>query len=368
MKNKIVIFMVLSMIAALLVPVAYSQANCTVKGTVIGEDGKPMVGAQVLYYGPDTGRKYTFKTDKFGRYYAITVTSGKYKVSLLDDKGQPFKNYENYFVMASVTLSGENETDINLQKARADAGSSMTEEQKKQYEKAKAENAKIGKLNDSLKLAAQQETQNQFEDAVKTMEEAAQVDQSHDLIWASLGNAYLLAAKHNSDRTAANDEFTKAADAYKKAIALKPVGAYYNNMGEAYAKLGQTDDAVSAYTQAAQNDPTDAARYYFNLGAILTNVGKPDEANAAFDKAIAADPTRADAYYQKSVNLLSKATVDKDGKVVAPPEVAQGLNKYLELEPNGSYSQSAKELLASLGEKVQTSFGNTSKKSPAKKK
>jgi tetratricopeptide (TPR) repeat protein len=366
MKNKIVILMLVAMIAALFVPMAYSQASCTVRGTVKGLDGKPMAGIEVVYYGPDTGRKYVLKTDKSGSYYAITVASGKYKITLQDDKGQPL--YPTYFVMANVSLQvRENVTDIDLQKAAAESGASMSEEQKKKNEQAKAENVKIGELNKRLTLAGQQQQQGQYEDAVKTMEEAAQMDQSRDLIWASLGNAYLNAAKHNSDRAAAKDEYTKSADAYKKAIAIKPtVGAYYNNMGEAYAKLGQTNDAVAAYTQAAQNDPTEAARYYFNLGAVLTNVGKPDEANAAFDKAIAADPTKADAYYQKAVNLLSKATVDKDGKVIAPPEVAQGLNKYLELAPEGSYAQAAKDLLASLGAKVETSFGNA-KKTPKKK-
>jgi tetratricopeptide (TPR) repeat protein len=145
------------------------------------------------------------------------------------------------------------------------------------------------------------------------------------------------------------------------------VGAYYNNMGEAYARLGQTPEAINAYTQAAQNDPPEAGKYYFNLGAVLTNSGKPDEANAAFDKAIAADPAKADAYYQKAVNLLSKATVDKDGKMNAPPEVAANLNKYLELSPDGPNAQSAKDLLAGLGAKIETNYG-TRKSAGTKKK
>jgi tetratricopeptide (TPR) repeat protein len=105
--------------------------------------------------------------------------------------------------------------------------------------------------------------------------------------------------------------------------------------------------------------------YFFNEGAVLTNLGKLDEAIQAFDKTIAADPTRADAYYQKGVNLLGKATLGKDGKMVPAPGTAEALNKYLELAPTGKFAQPAKDLLASIGAPVQTSYG-TQKKSGKK--
>jgi len=377
MKNKFVIVMLVALITVLWIPLAYSQSNCTVRGKIIGEDGKPLGGASVVYSNDETGRKYSIKADKSGNYYSITVVAGRYKVSLLDASGQPL--YPGFFVWADVSIQNpENVTDVNIQKARAEQGATMSDEQKKKIEALKQENAKIGSLNDKLKLSAQQQTQGLFEDSVKTMEEAVQIDSSRDVVLASLGNAYLMAGRHNADHAAAKDEFTKAVDAYKKAIAIKPtVGAYYNNMGEAYAKIGDTQAAVDAYTQAAQNDPTEAAKYYFNLGAILTNSGKVDEANAAFNKAILADPNKADAYYQRAINLLGRmcgpstpppcVSVDKDGKVLAPPEVAQGLNKYLELAPDGPFAQTAKDTITMLGAKVETSFGKKAPSAPRKK-
>jgi tetratricopeptide (TPR) repeat protein len=357
MKNKLVIVTMLALIAALLVPAAWSQSNCTVRGTVKGEDGKPIPGVKVQYYSADTGRKYVIQTDKSGVYYSISVVAGTYKVSLLDADNKPL--YPEFFVMAQVSIQNqENIADVDLKKARAQSGNTMTDEQKKKIEAQKHENEKIKGLNEKLVLSKTQQDQGQFEEAVKTMEEAAQLDATRDLIWFKLADAYLMAGKKNPDKAAGKEEFQKAVDAYKKAIAIKPtVGAYYNNMGEAYAKLGQTDGAIEAYTQAAMNDPTEAAKYYFNLGAVLTNTGKADEANAAFDKAIAADPTKADAYYQKSINLMSKGTVDAKGETHYPPEVASGLQKYLELSPTGPYADGAKALLASMGEKVQTTFG-----------
>ncbi len=98
---------------------------------------------------------------------------------------------------------------------------------------------------------------------------------------------------------------------------------------------------------------------------MLTNAGKADEAIKFFDKCIAADPNKADAYYQKGVNLIGKATLQGD-KMVAPPGTADAFNKYLELQPSGTYADVAKQMLASIGSSVETGFG--AKKKPAPKK
>jgi tetratricopeptide (TPR) repeat protein len=366
MKTKLVIVMLAAMVVALCVPPAWSQALATVKGNVKDIDGKPMAGVVVEYLSQDTGRKYNLKTDKSGNFFSIGVASGSYKVTLYGHDNKMITFWNGVPVRLS---EAENVFNIDLQKEQARSANQMTEEQKKQIEAVEKENTKIKGLNEKLALAKQQQDAGQFDAAIQTLVEATQMDATKDLIWFKLGDAYVAGGKHNPDRTAAKDQFQKAVDAYKKAIEIKPtVGAYYNNEGEAFARLGQTQDAVNAYTQAAQNDPTDAGKYYFNLGAVLTNSGQIDEANAAFDKAIAADPTKADAYYQKGVNLLGKATVGKDGKMIAPPEAAANLNKYLELAPDGPNAQAAKELLASIGAKVETNFGTPKKGGKTAKK
>jgi tetratricopeptide (TPR) repeat protein len=134
-------------------------------------------------------------------------------------------------------------------------------------------------------------------------------------------------------------------------------------LAEAYAKSNKIDDAVKTYELAAQADPTHAAQYYFNTGAVLTNAGKVDDAIAAFDKVIASDPNRADAYYWKGVNMIGKATLQGD-KMVAPSGTAEAFQKYLELQPTGSFADAAKQMLTSIGGSVETSFG---KKKAAKK-
>ena len=134
-------------------------------------------------------------------------------------------------------------------------------------------------------------------------------------------------------------------------------------MAEAFAKANKVDDAVKTYQLAAAADPTNAGQYYFNTGAVLTNAGKVDDALAAFDKVIAADPSRADAYYWKGVNMIGKATLQAD-KMVAPPGTAEAFQKYLELQPTGTYADAAKQMLTSIGSSVETTYGK--KKAPKK--
>ena len=166
--------------------------------------------------------------------------------------------------------------------------------------------------------------------------------------------------------------FEGSIESYNKAIQLagnaKPdvIGAAYNNVGEAYAKTGQTEQAIKSYEQAAQINPAGAGGYYFNEGAVLTNTNKFKEANAAFDKALQADPNKADAWYWKGANGVNLSTLGKDGKMVPPEGTAEAFNKYLEIEPTGKYAEQSKAMLQALGESVQTSYGKS--KASAKKK
>ena len=93
-----------------------------------------------------------------------------------------------------------------------------------------------------------------------------------------------------------------------------------------------------------------------------------DEATAAFEKAVAADPTFAEAYYQMAVNLLGKASLDKENKMVAPPGTAEAFNKYLELEPTGSHAEEVKGMLTYIGAPIQTTYGKPKTTTKAKPK
>ncbi len=357
MKRQFFMYGLALLLAVLSVPAVYGQM-ATVKGTVRDRNGSPIAGAKVHFVNKENGRKFDIKTDKKGEYYSLGLTSGSYVVTLFGPDGQQLFQLGN----VPLKMGEENTVDINLQKEQAQAAQEMTPEQKAAIAAQEKEVAKVKGLNDMLAQTKAAEDAGNYQQAVQLMTQAVQADPARDILWARLADVERGLAKSQADANERKATLTKSVEDYKKAIAIKPLAPYYNNMGEALAKSGDTQGAIAAYDQAAQLDPTHAGQFYFNEGAVLTNAGKVDEANAAFDKAIQADPTAAEAYYQKGVNLLGKATVDKSGKMIAPPGAEEALNKYLQLAPTGPNAEAAKQLLASLGATVETNYGKAKKK------
>jgi tetratricopeptide (TPR) repeat protein len=346
MKKHSKSVMLLALLFAMSAVPLWADLTGTVKGVVKDQSGKPMDGATIELVNTDTGRKYELKTNSKGEYQSIGIAPGTYDMTLVKD-GKALDK------VSKVPIAPADEPRVVNFDLTGKQPAGMTEEQKKQVEAVKTHNEKVKTLNASLAQAKQLETTGNYDEAVTVLQQATQVDPNQDLVWFNLGDAQRGAKK-----------YTDAIESYQKAIAIKPtVGAYHNNLADAYAKSGQVDKAVQEYSAAAAAEPANAGTYYFNEGAVFTNTGKVDEAIAAFDKAIQADPTKAAAYYWKGVNLLGKATTKGD-KMVAPEGTAQAFNKYLELEPTGQYADAAKQLLASIGAPVQTTFGK--QKAPKK--
>src|SRR5437762_2959964 len=364
-----------------------AQNLARVEGKCTDDAGKPIAGATVELLNTDTGQKTNLKTDRSGVYLSVGVTTGSYKISLI-------QNGQVLFFFNNVTIhllpeNAPNVIDFNLAKEHAGQGTGhMTAEQQKQMGEAQKRNAEaakeraeIGTLNKMLTDATAAEQANNWDQAITILSQAAQTAPNRDLLWARLGGAELGAgdATKTSSKEQADQHYQKSATDYQKAVQLlsanpnptpdqkKQLAGYHNNLGQAYAKTGKPQEAMAEYNSATQMDPPNAAMYYFNLGATLTNSATREqdqqiktkdieEANAAFDKAIAAKPDYSEAYYQKAINLLSKATFDKTGKMVPAEGTVDAFNKYLEVDPQGKHAEEAKSIIASLGEKVQTTY------------
>lgn len=376
MKKRFAIFLTAVLALGLSLPAAFAQASGSVKGTCKDVQGNPVADGIVVWSNMDNGQKYTLKTNKKGEYFSLGLTPGKYLVTLYKNQDDMKANKEMDHVKGFPVQLDENNLDFDIKKDQESAakGQGLTPEQQKQQQEQQAKQQKetltVKSLNEKLNAAKTAADAGDYDTAIADLNEANQVDPSRDLIWFKLGDYYRMSAPKQTDPAEKTKRLDSAVAAYEKAIdikkgttndkdpnAAKNLAAYYNNLAEAYAKDNKVDDAIKTYAQAAQVDPTNAAQYYFNQGAVLTNTGKVDDALAAFDKVIAADPNRADAYYWKGVNMIGKATLSKDGKMEAPPGTAEAFQKYLELQPSGSYADAAKQMLASIGGSVETSFG-----------
>jgi tetratricopeptide (TPR) repeat protein len=351
MKRNFILSLMVALIASLAVPAAWGQL-ATIKGYVHDVEGNPMAGVTIQLTNKENGRKYELKTDKKGNYYSLAIASGRYDMLVLQDGKQ-------IYFMNGITVQisdKENEFNIDLKKEQSAQQAAVPPEIKKQQEAQQKEALKVKGLNEKLAQADAAQQAGNFDQAIAALTEATQMDPTRDLLWFKLADYERLSTPKLASQQEKTERYNKAAEDYKKAIAIKPTGAYYNNLGEVQAKLGDSEAARSSYQQAAQIDPPNAGQYYYNEGAVLTNMGKVDDAISAFNKAIQIDPTKADAYYWKGINLLGKATM-KGNKMEAPEGTAEAFNKYLELQPSGQFAEPAKQMLASIGAPVETSFG-----------
>jgi tetratricopeptide (TPR) repeat protein len=374
MKRHFILSLLLALVVGLSVPQVFAQAMGSVKGVVRDAEGKPIVGVTVEWLGVETGRKYTLKTNGKGEYFSLGITPGKYKLTVSQDGKQIF------FLNGIPVGVDEVVQDVDLKKEQEKAaqGQGMTAEQVKQIQAQQAQAAKekdtVKSLNEKLSAAKTASDAGDFDTAIATLTEANQMDNTRDLIWFRLGDAYRMSALKQTDPAEKQKRLETSATDYQKAIELRnnselakkdadnnaKIAAYYNNLAEVYSKSNKIDDAVASYGKAAELDPTHASQYMFNTGAVLTNAGKVDAAIVAFDKVIAADPNEAAAYYWKGVNMIGKATL-KGEKMVAPEGTAEAFQKYLELEPTGTFAQPAKDMLASIGASIETTYGTKKK-------
>jgi tetratricopeptide (TPR) repeat protein len=363
--------------------------NATVHGKVINPAGQPVTDGKVKFTKdiakPVKERTYvdTTPTDAQGNYKATDVAPGDYMV-VVEEQGKDVD-----FTSQPVTIKAGDDKTVDFDMTRPEYTNAMTPEQKKALEEYKKNasaaidaNKKIANLNATLAtvrtdLKAAQPTAGDVSKDVGDMKAAVDAKPDESILWISYGNTLEAQGDHfaKADKEAhkpvsGDDEAMKnyndAIDAYKKGAELnaaskKPVpadqAAAWNGVGNTLAKQGKPTDAAAAFENAVKAEPTSAGMFYGNEAAVLFNAGQTDAAAAAADKAIAADPTRPDPYFIKGQALIAKSSFDaKTQKIIPPPGCVDAYQKYLQLAPDGAHAGAVKEVLTSLGEKVDTTY------------
>ncbi len=338
--------------------------TAALEGSVLGADGKPLPGALIKIERQEVRGNYSVKTNKKGEFFYGGLQSGAYKVTVVVDGA------DKDIQMVRGKIGDTTRVDFNLAKAAAaatglpavdDSARGMSAAEKANLEKTQKENAaamaKNKELNDAFNTGKQAALANQWDAAVDAFTKATGLAPTQHVVWGNLADS--LTSRSTANAATRDADRTKAAEAYQKAIELKADDpAYHNNYALVLAQMKKFDEAQAELTKSAQLDPPNAGKYYYNLGAVYVNTGNLDPAAEAFKKAIDLDSNYADAYYQYGLSLMGKATVDAAGKMSAPPGTAEAFQKYLELRPTGANAQPAKDMLASLGSTVQTTFSN----------
>jgi tetratricopeptide (TPR) repeat protein len=195
------------------------------------------------------------------------------------------------------------------------------------------------------------------------LEGTPETDPNRAVLLARLGEAYEIAAK-----------YPDAAEAYTKAVAMKPDPGTYNNLGNSLARTGKVDDALAAYQKAIALDPMNTAMYWRNLAVGLYNSGRIKESIDPLKKATEADPKSAQAWYLLGAALVNTMDFKQEGDKLIPqiiPGTQEAYQKAIDLDPNGPFGAQAKqgiEALQAMGVGVDTKIGTkpAAKAPPAK--
>jgi tetratricopeptide (TPR) repeat protein len=365
---------------------AFAQSGATVHGHVTNPAGQPINSGEVKFSKDSSVDQqkfaYTGSLDANGAYSISGIAPGDYYVFFM----QGTKHLDRLQISIKST---DTDKVLDDDMSRQEYIDKMTPEEKKTLEEYKKKNAEtveanktINNLNATLKkvragLSAAAGTKADVSQDVTDMKAATSAKPDEGLLWLNLGDAeqaqgdHLAAADKAAGKIAATDDdvkqmYSSAADSYKKGIDLENASKKpnlsdeaigYNQMGNTLAKATKSDDASAAFENAAKLDPTHAGMYYNNEAAIMFNAQQNEPALAAAEKAIAADPTRPDPYYIKGQVLIAKSQFDnKTQKLIPPPGCVDAYQKYLQLAPDGKYATSVKEVLTSLGEKIDTRY------------
>jgi tetratricopeptide (TPR) repeat protein len=384
---------------ALLPALAQTPASAPNRGKVHGHitnpSGTSQAGGTITFTGGSlSGAASKFTVDANGDFSA-EVPPGTYKL-IYRGVDIPEDKETDHLENVKVTVGADVTADIDM--SRKEYIDSLTPEMRKQLEDLRKHNAEALKANEVIKglNADIQKVGQDIKDAdgaratalqtlgatasksdldakeseiktakytdVETMmlrDTAAKADAS--ILWAYLGQAEAGLKKYDAAETAFKK--TIEVDTASKKPNLSVQGLAQAGLGEIYARTGKVPEANAAYDAAAKLDPTRAGMYFKNEAVIFFQSNNADAQAAAAQKAIDTDPTQPIPYYLKGNALIQKTTLDdKTKKLVPPPGCLEAYQKYLELQPNGTYSGEVKQILASFSSTVDNSYKATGKK------
>jgi tetratricopeptide (TPR) repeat protein len=138
-----------------------------------------------------------------------------------------------------------------------------------------------------------------YEAAVKDLREAVKLSPD----WEDPHYVLALALTETGKLKEAIAEFKQVV---KLAIKDQPKILSYYNMGNAYADLGDYQDAIDSYNQAIRlntnsSNPQPLSKPHNNLGLAYAALGQLTEAVAEFDQAVQLKPDYAEAHYNLGV-------------------------------------------------------------------
>ncbi len=124
----------------------------------------------------------------------------------------------------------------------------------------------------------------------------------------------------------------------KKIVEFSLGSKFYFERGNYYYSKNNLDKALDFYRRAIDVDPANPANI-FNLACLLSDLEQYTEANRLFRRLLDMDCDFNESFYWLAMNYGQQQHFDK---------AYEYLRRYLELEPEGEYSESARHILSTV--------------------
>ncbi|MGZ4860318.1 MAG: tetratricopeptide repeat protein [Candidatus Angelobacter sp.] len=338
---------------ALLLPM--QRFSASVSGQILDREGKPMVGAEVVYTNvgtvdrtatritEGTGKVYKVRTEKNGKFSLIGVEFGVYQIEITGPDGSHvYSGTKHVGDPADAEVEAQNVLNVDLSSAldgpvAPGGGTNLAagKKTKEQLELIRQENAHAAKIN---RVIVQYHTAVAIEDwpnAISLVQQLIALDSNR---WEFYQNLGTLQANQMQYQEAAQS-FARGVEVAQKTLAnpadsdraLTSIGDLLLAEADCYDRMEKVDEAVALYEKAAAVYPHPfMARY--RACNVLTNNGKTDAAIDKCNQAIADDPTQWGPY-QVLGGVFAAANKPKDALEAYAKGVAAA-QKMLEGQPD----------------------------------
>lgn len=351
---------------ALLLPMQRWNANVT--GRILDRESKPMAGAQVTYTNVGTidrnatriiegsGKVYSAKTDKDGRFSIIGVAFGVYQVEVkAADGSHVYSGKKNVSDPNNKEIESQNDLQVDL--STVDSNMVMPggetklaagKKTKEQLELIRQENANAAKINRLIIAFHGALDVKDWPSATKIMQELISLDANRWEFYQNLGT--IQANQQHYEE--AIQSFAKGVEVAERLLptaedpfqAKTSISDLYLSEGDCYNRLGKLEEALAQYEKSAAASPHPAIAHFRECNA-LTNNNKTEAAIEKCRQSIAEDPTQWEPYqvlggalntankpkdaletYEKGVAAAKKALADKPDSPQAKTGLGQMLN------------------------------------------
>ena len=309
----------LAMAAALGASAQAWKGMARIQGVIVDPAGKPIKGAKVVLKSVRDDGGPTIVTDGYGKWAALGLAGGQWNIDIVADG----------FLTKQVTVSLSELNRVPPMKIALEAAPPPEPPKEEPKEVIQVGGVEISpEVAQSLEIANGLMKEQKWAEAAAEYEKVVAVLSTNVQLKAALARAYYGAG-----------EKKKAIDRLQEVYAADMANVTYATLlADMLLEDGQLEagkKVLASLPAGSLSDPNTI----LNLGIRFVNNNKPEEAWKYFNDAVTAAPDMPAAYYYRGIASLQLKKMK---------EAKADLQKVVQLAPDSSEAQDAKDLIAQI--------------------